>query len=146
MPITHTLPRGYTAVVRSPLQVTFTSISAEAANRRRVIVQLRDSNRVPLSVRSSLYFYLANSSLGRIAGCGTSPTSGNIDALTNGRVIPLGLTTVAAPTKRFRAGIFTANTAGRCDIRIRTSRADTFYLTVVMPDGQLAISNSIAFA
>lgn len=146
MGIEHTIPIEKKAMMRSPMEVTFTSIAAEASNRRRIIVQLRDAQRTPLSVRSSLYFYLANSSLGRISACGVSPTSGNIDTQTNGRVVAFGVTTSATLANRRRAGFLVTNAAGRCDLRIRTSRADTFYLVVVAPDGQLAISDSIAFA
>jgi len=146
MPIQRTIPPERTAIMQSPLRINFNSISAEASNRRIVRIQTRDFQARNLAVRTSLYFYLANSSLGRLAGCGVSPTSGNITAVTTGRVMPFGTNTVATVARRWRGGLFITNTAGRVDIGIRTSRADTFYLVVAMPDGQLAISNSVAFA
>jgi hypothetical protein len=38
------------------------------------------------------------------------------------------------------------NTLGVARVSIKTSRADNFFLTLVLPDGTLAISNAILFA
>ena len=147
MPISHTIAVERNAIRESPLDINFNSISAEASNRRTVRVQARDIQQNNLAVRTSLYFYLATSSLGLMSVCGVSPTSGRLRAVTTGNVIPFGNTNSAgAGVRRSRSGIFSTNTAGRVDIGIKTSRADTFYCVIVLPDGTLAISNSIAFA
>lgn len=145
MPISHTIPVEKTAILEAPLAITFNSISAEASNRRTVRIQAQDIQGSNLAVRTSCYFYLASSSLGLMSGCGVSPTSGRLRAVTTGTVLPFGNLN-SAGARRSRSGRFRTNTAGRVDIGIKTSRADTFYCVVVLPDGTMAISNSIAFA
>jgi hypothetical protein len=145
MPISHTIPIERGAILEAPLDIAFNSISAESANRRIVRIQARDIQQNNLAVRTSLFFYLASSSLGLVSACGVSPTSGRLRVVTTGTVLPFGNLNSAA-ARRSRSGQFRTNTAGRVDIGIKTSRADTFYCVVVLPDGTLAISNSIAFA
>ena len=151
MPIYHTIPVERAAIIESPLDISFTSLTAEAANVRNQKFQARSLYQGNLAVRTSLHFYLANSSLGRISGCGVSPTSGRIVTNSTGRVLALMSNSLApsnsvAGTKRLRDGIVMTNTLGVARVSIKTSRADNFFLTLVLPDGTLAISNAILFA
>ena len=144
MPITHTIPLERTAMQESPLDISFTSLTAEAGNVRMQKFQARSLQQGNLAVRTNLRFYLAVSSLGVISVCGVSPTSGHINTNSTGTVSAFTSNSTAA-ARRMRAGVVTTNTLGVARVRIRTSRADTFFLTLILPDGTLAISNAIAF-
>ena len=152
MPIYHTIPLQRAAIQEAPLDISFTSLTAEATNTRLQKFQARNLLQGNLAVRTSLRFYLANSSLGRISGCGVSPTSGLIATNSTGRVLVFASTTLApsvsslATGRKQKAGIVTTNTLGIARVSIKTSRADNFFLTLVLPDGTLAISNAILFA
>ena len=152
MPIYHTIGLERQAIQEAPLDISFTSLTAESANARMQKFQARNLLQGNLAVRTSMRFYLANSSLGRIAGCGVSPTSGRIMSNSTGRVVAeitnnsLATGTSTAAARRLRSGIVTTNTLGVARVRIVTSRADNFFLTLVLPDGTLAISNAILFA
>lgn len=151
MPIYHTIGLARLAIQEAPLDISFTSLTGEAANVRNQKFQARNLLQGNLAVRTSLRFYLANSSLGRISGCGVSPTSGRIVSNSTGRVAAqlsnsLAPSNTAGSSKRLKSGIVTTNTVGIARVSIKTSRADTFYLTLVLPDGTLAISDAIAFA
>ena len=151
MPIMHTIGQERLAMLEAPLDISFTSLTAEAGNVRMQKFQARSLQQGNLAVRTSLRFYLANSSLGRISGCGVSPTSGRITSNSTGRVFAeisnsLAPSNSVAGTKRLRGGMVQTNTLGVARVRILTSRADSFYLTLILPDGTLAISNVITFA
>ena len=151
MPIYRTIGLPRLAIQEAPLDISFTSLTAEAANVRNQKFQARNLLQGNLAVRTSLQFYLANSSLGRISGCGVSPTSGRIVSNSTGRVLAHISNSLApgnstAAGRRLREGIVMTNTLGVARVSIKTSRADNFFLTLVLPDGTLAISNAILFA
>ena len=152
MPIYRTIGLPRLAIQEAPLDISFTSQSAEATNVINQKFQARNLLQGNLAVRTSLRFYLANSSLGRISACGVSPTSGRIVSNSTGRVLVWPSTTLSpsvsslATGRKQKAGIVTTNTLGVARVSVKTSRADVFFLTLVLPDGTLAISPTITFA
>ncbi len=111
------------------------TIGDEIANVRNVAVQLKDSAGVNLAVRANVLAYLSTDSGG-----------GNLVATAPDGGVAIGANGVAIPLVADKAFRLTTNATGAVDLDIEESGDATYYLTLVMPDGRLVVSNAIAFA
>jgi hypothetical protein len=112
---------------------TFT-IGAEAGNVINVAIQLKDAAGADMAVSNTLLFYLSGDSNGNaIATAATSLAIG-----TDGLMVEWTANS---------SGFVTSETDGDIDINIGdASGAATYYLVLVLPNGQRKISSVITFA
>ena len=112
---------------------TFT-IGAEDTNTITVNVQLTDGNGDEMATRSAVQFYLSDNADGdTVVAAATSLVAG-----TDGVMIE----SVANS-----AGLLISEADGDIDVIVGdASGAATYYLVLVMPSGQLVVSDAITFA
>lgn len=116
------------------LSATFT-VGTEATDVINVAVQLYDGAGVAVAVRKALPWYLSTASAGQTPAA-SAPNAGTASG-TNGKIIE-------AVAEKYGLMVFDAS--GRCDVNITDSGTPTFYLVVVMPNGNLSVSGAITFA
>jgi hypothetical protein len=110
------------------------TIGPETSHVINVALQLQTQDETPLSFMASLLAYLSDSPNGK-AFTATAP-DGGVAIGTNGACNPL----VAG-----KAFLLTFETTGLLDLNIQNSTAVTWYLTIVMPNGNPIVSAAIAF-
>ena len=120
---------GFTA----PADATFT-IGTEAANVINVAVQLKDGAGDDIATRAAVQFYLSDDADGdTIVAAATS--------------LAIGTDGVAIENISNSAGLLISEADGDIDINIGdASGAATYYLVLVMPSGELVVSDAITFA
>ena len=120
---------GFTA----PADATFT-IGTEAGNVINVAVQLKDGAGDDIATRAAVQFYLSDDADGdTIVAAATS--------------LAIGTDGVAIENISNSAGLLISEADGDIDINIGdASGAATYYLVLVMPSGELVVSDAITFA
>lgn len=117
------------------LSADFT-VGAEAGNAINVAVQLKDRlNKNDLGERAAVQFYLADDAAGDTPSA-TAP-DGGIAIGTDGALIEHAANL---------SGLAISEVDGDIDIDLTESGTGTWYLVLVMPDGQLQVSGAITFA
>ena len=111
------------------------TVGAEDADVINVALQLIDDQGDALSEGRSLLAYLADAADG-VAPTATAP-DGHIAAGTNGGCIHL------ITDKVF---LLNTNTSGAVDLDMEEAAADTWYLVVILPNGERLVSDAITFA
>lgn len=111
------------------------TIGAEATNSINVAVQLEWANGEPVDRRMSVLAYLSDDANGDSVA-GTAP-DGNVAIGTDGVLIPI------VADKAFQ---LISEADGDIDLDIGESGADTWYLVIVLPSGDLVVSGAITFA
>ena len=114
--------------------VSFT-VGAEAANSINVAIQLKNGVGGNRSERTCVFAYLSDDANGDSLA-GTAP-AGNVAIGTDGVLIP-----VVAD----KAFMLVSEADGDIDLDIGESGADTWYLVVRLPNGDLKVSGAITFA
>lgn len=110
------------------------SVGAEAADVINVSVQLIDKdNGNELAERIGFAFYLASNSTGDTKA--SAPNGG----------IAIGTDGVMIEWETNVSGLLISENDGDVDIDLTSTAAGTWYLVVVMPDGQLYVSPAITF-
>ena len=110
------------------------SVGAEAADVINVAIQLIDKdNGNEVAERIGLLFYLASNSTGDAKA---SAPAGGIAIGTDGLLIELEANV---------SGFLITENDGDADINLTNAGAGTFYLVVIMPDGELYVSSAITF-
>jgi hypothetical protein len=117
------------------LQLTATiTVGAEAANAIAVAIQLEDKkNGGPISERASILAYISDDANGDSVA-GTAPTS-----------VAIGTDGLAIPLVAGKCFLLTSEVDGDIDLAIGEAGADTWYLVLVMPHGELVVSGAITF-
>lgn len=116
------------------ISATFT-VGVEGSNIINVAVQLKDGAGVNLAVTKALPWYLADNSTGLTPSA--TPPQTSLAAGSAGKVIEW-ITDLS--------GLFVFTAAGALNINITDTGTPTYYLVVVLPGGNLAISGAITFA
>ena len=114
--------------------VSFT-VGAEAANSINVAIQLKNGVGGNRSERTCVFAYLSDDANGDSVA-GTAP-DGNVAIGTDGVLIP-----VVAD----KAFMLVSEADGDIDLDIGESGADTWYLVVRLPNGDLIASDALTFA
>lgn len=110
------------------------TVGAEAADVINVSVQLIDrDNGNEVAERIGLPFYLASNSTGDAKA---SAPNGGIAIGTDGLMIEW---------ENNISGLLVSENDGDVDINLTSTAAGTWYLVLVMPDGQLYVSSAITF-
>ena len=117
----------------APSGATFT-IGAEAGNVINVAVQLLDGNGDAMATRSAVSFYLSDDADGdTVVAAATS--------------LAIGTDGIALEYISNSAGVLVSEADGDIDVNIGdASGAATYYLVLIMPRGELVVSNAITFA
>ena len=117
----------------APSGATFT-IGAEAGNVSNVAVQLLDGNGDEIATRSAVSFYLSDDADGdTVVAAATS--------------LAIGTDGIALEYISNSAGVLVSEADGDIDINIGdASGAATYYLVLIMPSGELVVSDVITFA
>lgn len=118
----------------SPLSASIT-VGTEATNVINVAVQLKNASGGNLAARGSVIAYLSDDANGDSIAA-TAP-SGGVAVGTDGLAIPL----VAD-----KAFCLVSESDGDIDLDITEVGADTWYLIIVTPAGELIASDAITFA
>jgi len=121
--------------------VRVAAVSAEAANARTVSLQLLDRENRDLAMRAGVWGYLSSDPNGDVL----EPHSATLTIAggTDGIVVP----NAAANAAGHSAFWAISEADGDIDLTItQTSGADTFYVVIVLPNGELFVSPAIAFA
>lgn len=116
-------------------QVEFTIDDETTANVINVAIQLNNQNGSALATRTAVIAYLSDDANGDSI-VATAPSSGWAIG-TDGLLIPI----VAN-----KAAILVSESDGDIDVNITEAGADTFYLIVILPTGELVASDAITFA
>jgi hypothetical protein len=112
------------------------TVGTEAANVINVAVQFNDADGVAMAKASSVSFYLADDAAGQTPS--SSAPDGGIAIGTDGALIEWAANL---------SGLITSEADGDVDIDMtHAAGAATWYLVVVLPNGDLAISDAITFA
>lgn len=114
------------------------AVGAEAGNVINVAVQLNKDNAASptaLDISAGVFAYLSDDSDGSSIA-GTAPDGG----------VAIGTDGLAIPVVAGKAFQLVSEADGDIDLNITESGADTWYLVVVLPTGQLVISGAITFA
>lgn len=120
--------------INSVEMATFT-IGAEASNIINVGIQLKDPDGADLLESVGLNAYLSSNADGSTV-VGTAPTT-----------VAIGTDGLAIPLVAGKCFLLVSEADGDIDINITlSSGAATYYLVLVLPSGQLAISGAITFA
>lgn len=133
MALTH-FPNGLSVSgFASPAGATFT-IGTEAADEINVAIQLLDGNGDAMATRSAVAFYLSDDADGdTIVAAATS--------------LAIGTDGVAIENISNSAGLFISEADGDIDVTIGdASGAASYYLVLIMPSGELVVSDAITFA
>lgn len=118
---------------------TFT-LDTENTNEITASVQLLDVEGRPMQKRASVYGYLSSDPNGDALEADSSTLT--VAAGTDGICIPFGAGDAVGNTAFF----LVSEADGDVDVSItQTSGADTFYLVLVMPNGDLVVSQAITF-
>ena len=117
----------------APAGASFT-IGAEAGNEINVAVQLLDGNGDELATRAAVQFYLSDDADGdTLVAAATS--------------LAIGTDGVILEHISNSAGVLVSEADGDVDVTIGdASGAATYYLVLVMPSGELVVSDAITFA
>ena len=118
----------------STMSATFT-VGAEATNAINVAVQLNDGNGQAMARACALPFYLADDAAG-LTPSTTAPNSG----------IAIGTDGALIESVANLSGTAISELDGDIDITLTDTGTPTFYLVLVLPNGELAISDAITFA
>ena len=116
-----------------PHNATFV-IGAESANVINVVIQLLDSQNNDLALRGDVRGYLSSDANGDALA--TAPNSG----------IAIGTDGLMIETLANQAFWLTSESDGDIDVDITETATPTFYIVLVMPNGQRVISAAIIFA
>ena len=111
------------------------TIGDQATDTINVAVQLQDENGAALAESISVLAFLCDAADG-VDQTATAP-DGHVAAGTNGGCVHL------VTDKVF---LLNTNASGQLDIDIVESGADTWYLVLVFPNGERAVSGAITFA
>lgn len=111
------------------------TVGTESTNSINVAIQLLDGAGDEIATRAGIMAYLSDDANGDSVA-GTAP-DGNVAIGTDGVLIP-----VVAD----KAFYLISESDGDIDLDIGESGADTWYLIVVMPSGELVASDAITFA
>lgn len=116
----------------SPVGATFT-IGDETADERNVAIQLLDGNDDALTTRAGVSFYLSDDANGdTVVAAATS--------------LAIGTDGVAIEYISNSAGVLISESDGGIDLTIGdASGAADYYLVLVMPSGELVVSDVISF-
>lgn len=109
-------------------------IGAEATNVINVAVQLKDGDK-EVAARGSVFAYLSDDANGDSVA-GTAPDGG----------VAIGTDGVAIPVVAGKAFQLVSEADGDIDLDVTESSTDTWYLVIVLPGGELVISDAITFA
>ena len=109
--------------------------SAEDTNVVTITIQLQDVSLNALTKRNTVLAYLSDDAAGDSIAA-TAP-DGNIVIATDGLLIPI------VANKAF---FLTSEADGDIDLTLTESGTATWYLVVVLPKGDLVISNAITLA
>lgn len=120
--------------------VRFVNISPEASNARTVSLQLLDRESRDLAQRAAVMAYLSSDPNGDVLEAASSTLS--ITGTGDGVVVPLSANNTLGNT----ALMLVSEADGDINVTItQTSGADTIYLVVILPNGELAVSPAIVF-
>jgi hypothetical protein len=111
------------------------TIGTEAANVINVGIQLNDANGVALAKRAGLKMYLSSDANGDTIE-GSGPDTWAIG--TDGIFLPDGGDSLIS-------GILISEADGDIDLDLEHAGADTFYMNIVMPNGDIVTSDAITF-
>lgn len=117
-----------------PTDATVT-VSAENTNVVTVTIQLQDGNGDDLANVAGVYFYLSDDS-GGSGVAATAPNGG----------IAIGTDGTLAEVVSGKAGWLISESDGDIDIEVTESGTDTFYLVLIMPSGEIVVSDALTFA
>ena len=116
-------------------------VSAEVSNARVVSLQLLDREGHEMTARAAVFGYIASDPTGDTLEPHSATLT--IATSTDGFIVPNAAANVLGHCAFF--GVSEAD--GDLDISItQTSGADTFYVVIVLPNGELVVSAPIAFA
>lgn len=107
---------------------------AEATNVVNVAIQLKDGNGADITERRALLAYLSDDANGDSVA-GTAPTT-----------VAIGTDGVAIPLVAGKCWLLISEADGDIDINVTDAGADTWYLILVLPNGDLVASNAIVVA
>jgi len=117
----------------SPNGATFTA-GAEAGNEINVVIQLLDGNGDAMATRSAVQFYLSDNANGDTLVAATTSLAIGTDGLIIEHIAN-------------SAGVLISEADGDIDVTIGdASGAATYYIVLVMPSGELVVSDAITFA
>lgn len=116
------------------VDVTFT-VGAEAANVVNVAAQLVDSDGNSVEAIHVLQVYISDAATG-IGVCATAP-NGGIAIGTDGVILGEDVAN--------KIEIIQTDATGAFDIDVTESGSDVFYTAVVLPNGQIAVSDAMTF-
>lgn len=128
------LTLGSVQLDKAPLKASL-SVGAEAGNAIVVSIQLQDMNGNDLANRGSVLAYLSDDANGDSVAA-TAPDGG----------VAIGTDGLAIPLVAGKCFLLTSEADGDIDLELTESGADTWYLVVVLPHGELAVSGAITFA
>lgn len=117
-----------------PTDATIT-VSAEATNVVTVGIQLLDGNGDDLANVAGVYFYLSDDS-GGSGVAATAPDGG----------IAIGTDGTLAQVVAGKCGWLISEADGDIDIEVTESGTDTFYLVLILPSGEIVVSDALTFA
>lgn len=111
------------------------TVGAEADDAIPVTIQLKDKhNGNELTERASIFAYISDDAFGNSVA-GTAPDT-----------VAIGTDGLAIPLVAGKAFLLTSEADGDIDLAIGEDGADTWYLVLVMPHGELVVSGAITFA
>lgn len=126
------LTLGSVQLDKAPLKATIT-VGDEAADVINVAIQLQDMNGNALSNRGSVLAYISDDANGDSVA-GTAPDT-----------VAIGSDGLAIPLVAGKCFLLTSEADGDIDIDITENGADTWYLVLVLPHGELVVSSAITF-
>ena len=111
------------------------SVGTEADDAIAITIQLKDKrNGNALAERASILAYISDDANGNSVA-GTAPDS-----------VAIGTDGLAIPLVAGKCFLLTSEADGDIDLAIGEDGADTWYLVLVMPHGELIVSGAITFA
>jgi len=116
----------------STVTATFT-VGAEATNAINVAVQLKDGSGTDLARRCALSWYLSSDANGDAVA---AATDGGIAIGTDGLLLEWTANV---------AGLVISEADGDIDVTLSETSTGTWYLVLVLPGGNLAVSGAITF-
>jgi hypothetical protein len=117
----------------SLITATF-AVGTEAANAINVAIQLKDASGVDLARRCALPWYLSGDANGDAIA--SAPGSG----------IAIGTDGLLLEWTANVSGLVISEADGDIDVTLSESSTGTWYLVLVLPGGNLAVSGAITFA
>lgn len=126
-------PNGLSVAGYAPAAGATITVGAEAGGTINVAVQLTDGAGDALTTTAGVLAYISDDS------------DGSSVAATAPDAVAIGTDGLAIPLVAGKTFLLVSEADGDIDIDIDEAAADTFYLVIVLPSGELVISDAITF-